>query len=370
MILALAWGDLLGSAVKAGLVILVLLNVVPVLVYLERKISAYIQGRVGPNRVGPAGLLQPLADAVKLAFKEEIVPKDADRFLYYLAPALAFFPAAAAFAFIPFGPIVKHWTDGKLELWVDLRVQPASLGLLALLATTSLGVYGIAFGGWASNSKFPLMGAVRGAAQMISYEVAMGLALVSIIATVGSADLQRFVADQARPEGLRFLGVDVWFLPNWHVFHQPLAFLIFLAAMFAENNRLPFDLPEAEPELGAGYHTEYTGLKFAMFFMGEYLAMITMSALLVTLFLGGWSGPGVELDQASGIVEPVVLGLVPAALGVLWFSVKVMAVLVFYMWVRWTLPRFRYDQLMRLGWKMMIPAGLANLLLTAGALIL
>ncbi|MBI3723493.1 NADH-quinone oxidoreductase subunit NuoH [bacterium] len=361
---------------KGGLVIFALLNVVPVLVWLERRISAYIQGRVGPNRVGPAGLLQPLADAVKLAFKEEIVPKDADRFLYYMAPVLAFFPAAAAFAFIPFGPeIVRDATpEGATsriyELVCDLRVQPSTLGVLALLATSSLGVYGIAFGGWASNSKYPLMGAVRGAAQMISYEVAMGLALVAVIATVGSVDLQRFVSDQARPEGLRFLGVDVPFLPNWHVFHQPLAFLIFVCAMFAENNRLPFDLPEAEPELGAGYHAEYTGLKFAMFFMGEYLAMITMSALCVTLFLGGWSGPGLHLVGHAGTLDPAVVGVFEGALGVFWFSVKVMAVLCFYMWVRWTLPRFRYDQLMGLGWKGLIPAGLANLFLTAGAMVL
>lgn len=356
------WLALGGMALKSLIVIFVVLQIVPGLIYLERKISAYIQGRVGPNRVGPFGLLQPVADAVKLAFKEEIIPKDADRVLYLLAPFLAFLAPAAALAFIPFGPTVD--TGGSLGT-IDLRVCSVDTGLLFLLAVTSLGVYGIAFGGWASNSKYPLMGAVRASSQMISYAVAAELALVSIIATTGSVDLQQIVLEQTK--SLRFMGQEIPLLPNWHIFHQPVAFLIFLVAMFAENNRLPFDLPEAEPELGAGYHAEYTGLKFAMFFLGEYVAMISMSAVCVTLFFGGWSGPGISLANPS---SAVVAGWIPAAIGVVWFLVKVMLVLCFYMWVRWTLPRFRYDQLMRLGWKMLIPVGLANLLLTGVVLAL
>ena len=361
MLLAYGLMDFTGSAVKGLLVILGILNVVPILIYLERKICAYIQGRIGPNRVGPFGLLQPLADAVKLAFKEEIVPVGADRTLYFLAPLMAFLPSAAAFAFVPFGPEL-HGADGALV--TDLRVAPGTgAGLLMLLATTTLAVYGIAFGGWASNSKYPLMGAVRATAQMISYEIAMGLALVAVIATTGSIDLQDAVADQARPLFGANLGLVSW-IPNWHVFHQPIAFILFVVAMFAENNRLPFDLAEAEPELGAGYHAEYTGLKFAMFFMGEYVAMITMSGVCVTLFLGGWHMPGMALINGGPAVDSVFL----AVCGVLIFSTKVMLVLCFYMWVRWTIPRFRYDQLMQLGWKMLIPVGLANLFVT-GALI-
>jgi NADH-quinone oxidoreductase subunit H len=239
-----------------------------------------------------------------------------------------------------------------------------------LLATSTLAVYGIAFGGWASNSKYPLMGAVRATAQMISYEIAMGLALVAVIASTGSVDLQQSVADQARPLFGTELGPLFSWIPNWHVFHQPVAFVLFLVAMFAENNRLPFDLAEAEPELGAGYHTEYTGLKFAMFFMGEYVAMIMMSGVCVTLFLGGWHMPGMPLMTGGAGFLPAVDSIALAGLGVAVFFTKVMLVLCFYMWVRWTLPRFRYDQLMRLGWKMLIPVGLANLFVTGVMLAL
>lgn len=352
---------LLGIVVKGLVVLGAVLTLVPLLVYLERKISAFIQGRIGPNRVGPLGLLQPVADAVKLLFKEEIIPKGADKVLYLIAPVLAFLAPAAAIAFIPFGPAF----DTGSETWgvIDLRVCSVDTGLLMFLAVTSLGVYGIAFGGWASNSKYPLMGAVRATAQMVSYSVAAELALVALIATTGTVNLQQMVVEQTKP--LDLLGVPIPVLPNWNIFHQPLAFVIFLCGMFAENNRTPFDLPEAEPELGAGYHTEYTGMKFAMFFLGEYVAMISMSALCVTMFFGGWSGP---FGPPAGV--GVVTSWVPAAIAVFWFSVKVMAVLCFYMWVRWTLPRFRYDQLMRLGWKMLIPAGLANLLITGAILTL
>jgi NADH-quinone oxidoreductase subunit H len=347
-----------------------LLNVVPILIYAERRICGFIQNRTGPNRVHldwaipipmlswPKGILQPLADAIKLATQEEIVPARADRFLFTLAPLLAMVPAASAFAFIPFGNRFGEW---------DLRVAPANVGVLGLLAVTSLGVYGIAFGGWASNSKYPLMGSVRSTAQLVSYAIAMEIAIVSILATAGSLDLQEIVRRQCEPLSIGDLTLgretdagQFRILPNWFVFKQPIAFLIFMVAAFAENNRLPFDLPEAEPELVAGYHTEYTGLKFALFFMGEYLAMVTMGGLAVTLFLGGWDGPG---------IDPHATSLAQALLSVFYFCVKLGAVLFFYIWVRWTLPRFRYDQLMRLGWRMLVPLGLANLVLTGVMLL-
>jgi NADH-quinone oxidoreductase subunit H len=348
-------------AVKGLLVIGMILQIVPGLIYLERKISAFIQGRIGPNRVGPFGLLQPVADAVKLLFKEEIIPRDADKVLYLLAPMLAFLAPALAFAFIPFGAKIETATDV-----IDMRIVPAPIGLLMLLSISSLGVYGVALGGWASNSKYPLMGSIRASAQMVSYSVAMGLALVAVVATVGSVDLQDYIAYQAQPlfhSGNPILDL----IPNWLVFRQPVALIIFLVAMFAENNRLPFDLSEAEPELGAGYHAEYTGMKFAMFFLGEYVAMISMSGLFVTLFLGGWSLPQV-CQPIAGTAD--VVGWIPGIISMVVFLTKLMLVLCFYMWVRWTLPRFRYDQLMRLGWKMLIPAGIANLFVTGVMLAL
>lgn len=354
--------------VKGLLVIGVVLQIVPLLIYLERKLSAYMQGRLGPNRVnlvipyavpGVGGLrlipgsLQPLADAVKLAFKEEIIPKDADKLLWYLGPFLAFFPVATALAFIPFG--TPHWDAFGSGILVDLRVCTVDISVLLLFAISSLGVYGIAAGGWGSGSKYPLMAAVRASAQMISYEVSMGLAVLAAIATVGSVDLQQFVMHQATQQ---FADLGLFSVPNWLVFSQPLAALIFLIAMFAENNRLPFDMPECEPELVGGFHTEYSGLKFALFFLGEYAAMILMCGLFTTIFLGGWSGPGVDPYATDGI---------NAILSHVWFMAKVMFLLVFQIWIRWTLPRFRYDQLMNLGWKVLVPLALGNLVLTAVA---
>ncbi len=371
--------EFLITLLKALFVIGVAMNVVPLLIYLERKICAYIQGRLGPNRVNfsvgdvryllpaslhgivPEGLarvklvpgsLQPLADAIKLAFKEEIVPDNVDKLLYNIAPAIGFISAATALAFIPFGGVFEIGPGEVLGLEfgrtvVDLRVATANIGVLGLFAVASLAVYGIAMGGWGSGSKYPLMGAVRSAAQMISYEIALFLALVSAIATVGSVDLQEFVTRQA----------TAWGGFGWLVFKQPLAALIFLVAMFAENNRLPFDLPEAEPELVGGYHTEYTGLKFAVFFLGEYVAMILMCSVFVTVFLGGWSLPG--------LIDPTSLSPVNALLSVLVFGAKVFLLLCFQLWIRWTLPRFRYDQIMSLGWKMLVPLALVNLVVTA-----
>jgi NADH-quinone oxidoreductase subunit H len=369
------------ALLKAALVIGIAMNIVPLLIYLERKICAYIQGRIGPNRVnltigdaryipGLAGMvpdsiagfrlipgsLQPLADAIKLAFKEEIIPQAADKTLYYIAPVLAFVPVATALAFIPFG--TATWDFFGTGYNVNLQIAPANVGVLGLFAISALGVYGIACGGWGSGSKYPLMGAVRSSAQMISYEVAMGLAIVAAIATVGSVDLQRFVLEQA----------ESWGGFGWLVFKQPIAALVFMVAMFAENNRLPFDLPEAEPELVAGYHTEYSGLKFALFFLGEYMAMILMCSLFVTMFLGGWSMPVIKipgLEWTLMIVDPHATDGINALKSGLVFLTKLMILLNFMIWIRWTLPRFRYDQLMHLGWKVLVPLALANLVLTA-----
>ncbi len=314
--------------VRPLLVFGAVMTLVPMLVLAERRISAWIQNRVGPNRVGPSGLLQPLADVVKLAFKEDLFPRQADRVLYSLAPVLAFLPPALAFAVIPVGR--------------DLQIARLDIGVLFAVSATSLGVYGISFGGWASNNKYSLLGGLRSSAQIISYEIAMGLSLVALLMVAGTVDLQKIVEGQ---QGIL----------RWNLFYQPVAFIVFWTAAFAENNRLPFDLPECEAELVGGYHTEYASMRFAMFFLGEYVAMVTMSALLVTLFLGGWDPGFFTLPE----------GLFGTVLSVAVFSVKVLAILFIYIWVRWTLPRFRYDQLMHLGWKGLIPISLLNITVTA-----
>ena len=318
-------GILMG-AVRAVAIFGGIMTLAPMLVLAERRICAAIQNRIGPNRVGPMGLLQPLADVIKLLFKEDIIPDRADRTLFSLAPLLAFAPAAIAFVAIPVGR--------------DLQVADLNVGVLYVLAITSLGVYGISFGGWASNSKYSLLGGIRSSAQIISYEIAMGLAIVSVLMVSGNINLGSIIQWQADN--------------GWIIFYQPVAFIIFLVAAFAENNRLPFDMAECESELVGGFHTEYTGMKFGMFFLGEYIAMIVMSALLVTLFLGGWDPVFFELpDGAAG-----------TAISVLCFTVKLLAVLFLYIWGRWTLPRFRYDQLMKLGWKTFVPLALLNIVLT------
>ncbi len=320
-----------------------ILQVVPFLVWLERKVCARIQNRRGPNLVGPFGLLQPVADAIKLMTKEETIPAAADPWLFRFAPAFAFVPAGLAMAVIPFGHAIQ--LGGQL---VPLQVADLHVGILFVLAISSVGVYSLAFGGWAGNSKYPLLASVRASAQTISYEVAMGLAVVAVVMTAGSVHMSAIVESQT--------GVYFGFLPKWHVFHQPFAALIFLIAAFAENNRLPFDLAECEAELVGGFHTEYSGMKFGLFFLGEYAAMILMAAAMVTLFFGGWTLPGV--------IDPESVGVVSGILSVAVFTIKLFLILFFYVWVRWTLPRFRYDQLMHLGWKVLIPLGLANIVLT------
>ncbi|SUZ77580.1 uncharacterized protein METZ01_LOCUS30434, partial [marine metagenome] len=313
-----------------------------VMIYAERRVSAFMQDRVGPNRVGPKGVLQPIADGIKFLMKEDLVPERVDKPIFILAPAILLIPALMTFAVIPFGSSINLF--GRE---IALQVADVNVGILYVLALTSISVYGIVLAGWSSNNKYSLLGGLRSSAQLISYELAMGLAVVSIILLAGSLRLNDIITDQ---QGSFF---------SWNIFRQPLAFLIFLIAVYAETNRLPFDLSEAEQELVGGYHTEYSSMKFAMFFMAEYANMITAAALTVTLFFGGWDVP--LLDEGS-------LGLFGALLSVLSFILKMAFFLFLFIWVRWTFPRFRYDQLMRLGWKVMLPLALFNIFLTGGYL--
>jgi NADH-quinone oxidoreductase subunit H len=312
------------------------------MVYFERKVAALLQQRVGPYRVGPRGILQPLADIVKLLFKEELMPAAADRFLFTLAPIIAATAAFAAFAVVPFGAATTFF--GLLDAPLLLQVADVNVAVLVIFAISSMSVYGIVLAGWSSNSKYSLLGGLRSSAQMISYELSYGLALASVILLANSMSLTSIVNGQAGT----FLGV----IPRWFVFLQPVGFLIYMTAGVAETNRAPFDFPEAEQELVAGYHTEYSSMKFSMFFLAEYINMVTVSAVATDLFLGGWHGP-----------------FLPASLGWIWFLLKVGAILFFYVWMRWTLPRYRYDQLMAFGWKVLLPASVVNLLLTAAGVL-
>ena len=314
------------------------------MIYAERRISAFIQGRLGPNRVGPHGLLQPIADGIKFLMKEDIIPAGVDKPIYLLAPAMLLIPALMTFAVIPFGSDITLFGRN-----IPLQVADVNVGILYILALTSIGVYGLVLAGWASNSKYPLIGGLRSSAQLISYELTMGLAIVSIVLLSGSLRLNDIISQQ---QG-HFL--------SWNVFKQPLAFLIFLIAVYAETNRLPFDLTEAEQELVGGYHTEYSSMKFAMFYMAEYANMITAAALTVTLFFGGWDLP--FLNETS-------MGMLGVVLSVAAFILKTAFFLFLFIWVRWTFPRFRYDQLMNLGWKVMLPLALFNIFITAGYLAL
>lgn len=317
--------DILLFAAKLGLVFFVILTLAAYLVFAERKILAWVQDRKGPNRVGPFGLLQPLADLIKLLTKEDFIPAAADKWLFYLAPAMAAIPAILIFAVIPFGS-----TLNILGRPVPLVVSDLNVGLLFFLALSSIAVYGVAIGGWASNSKYSLLGGIRGLAQLISYELSMGLSLVPVVMLARSFSLTDIVAAQR----------DMPF-----IVYQPLAFIIFLISITAECKRIPFDLPEAEGELVAGFHSEYSGMRFGLFFVGEYINIIVLGGLAATFFLGGWHGP---------LLAPVV-----------WFSLKTLAFAFFFIWMRGTLPRLRYDQLMHLGWKLLTPLALLNILVTA-----
>jgi NADH-quinone oxidoreductase subunit H len=329
--------DWLVAAIRVLAPVLAIMLILPIPMWLERRGAGLIQDRPGPNRVGPFGLLQPVADAVKFFMKEDLIPSKADRFLFVLAPGIALFSALTTFAVIPYGPSV---TVGGRE--IPLVGADVSIGILYLFALTSLSVYGIVLGGWSSNNKFSLIGGIRSSAQIISYELAMTTAAAGVILAAGSFRLTDVVAMQA--------GTWLGFIPRWNVFPQFLGFVVFHVATFAETNRLPFDLPEAEAELVAGYHTEYSAFKFAMFFMAEYVNMIVASALTVTLFFGGWTLPGYEPHGIVGVLVSVLV-----------FFAKTAFFVWIFIWVRWTLPRFRYDQLMRLGWKALLPIALLNL---------
>jgi NADH-quinone oxidoreductase subunit H len=331
------WAWVIGRVLLVLLVVHVILILGALMVWAERRVSAWMQDRLGPNRVGPEGLLQPLADLGKFMFKEDVVPAHVNKVMYVLAPAIALIPAMVTFAVIPFTGSVSD--SGARHSW---QIADLDLGVLYILAVTGLGVYGITLGGWASNSKYSLLGGVRASAQMISYELALGLAAVPVVLMTGSLRLGDVIAEQASS--------------GWFLFTQPLAFFIFLTSSYAETNRLPFDMPESETELVAGYHTEYSSMKFALFFLAEYTNMTVSSALVVTLFLGGWTFFGLEQ-----------LGW---WMGLLIFAVKTIFLLFVYIWVRWTLPRFRYDQLMNLGWGWFLPLALANIVLTAAYIAL
>jgi NADH-quinone oxidoreductase subunit H len=301
------------------------------LTWLERKLMARVQMRPGPTRVGPFGLLQPLADGIKFMFKEDVIPTNANRMLFIAAPVLSLVPALLAFSVIPFGP--------------SLQIADVSVGLLFLFAITSLGVYGIVLGGWASNSKYPLMGAMRSSAQMISYELSLTLSVVGVLMISNTLSLGQLVLAQQ--------GTWFGFIPRWNIFLQPIAFVVYIISAIAETNRLPFDLAESEQELVAGWHTEYSSMKFAMFFLAEYANMVTVSCLATIMFLGGWTGP---------MFGPAILQLV---LPTVWFLLKVSFFIFFYVLIRATLPRIRYDQLMRFGWKFLLPLAVANILITS-----
>jgi NADH-quinone oxidoreductase subunit H len=311
----------------------------------ERRISAWIQDRRGPNRVGPHGLLQPIADGLKNIMKEETLPPYANRALFLMAPMLSFAPAMMAWAVIPFG---ASWASpwGR----IDMVLADLPIGFLFVLAITSLGVYGIVLAGWASNNKYALLGGLRSSAQMVSYEISMGLSLIPVLLLVGNVTLSQVVNAQAT-------------LHLWNAFALAVSCFIFITAAFAETNRLPFDLPEAESELVTGYHTEYSAMKFSLFFIAEYANMITASAMIATLFFGGWDVPFTARDN----LEAVPFGLV--LLSMLLFAVKTGFFLFLFIWVRWTLPRFRYDQLMALGWKVFLPVALAYIVVTAGLIL-
>ncbi len=316
--------------IKLGTVLVALLLVAGWLVYVERKLLGRLQLRLGPNRAGPFGLLQPVADIVKLLTKEDTVPGGADRMVFLFAPAVVATTALLIFAVVPFG---KEWV-----IWgrrVPLVISDLNVGLLYVFALSSLGVYGVVLGGWASNSKYSLLGGIRAAAQMISYELSLGLSLVPVVMLAHSFSLVDIVKAQA---GIPFIVL------------QPVAFGVFFISAVAEIKRIPFDLPEAEHELVAGYHTEYSGMRFGLFFLGEYITMISLGALLAVFFLGGWHGP---------LLPPLV-----------WFCLKVSLVIFVMIWIRGTLPRLRYDQLMDLGWKVLVPVALVNIVLTGGVMLL
>ena len=332
---------ILVSIVKILLAVFILMTAVAYTTLLERKVVGHMQNRWGPSRVGPFGIWQPLADGLKFIFKEDVTPPFANKPLYLLAPVIALVTALTSVAVIPIGPWISL---GSIH--TPLQITDVNIGLLIVLGITSVGVYGGALAGWASNSKYSMLASLRASAQMISYEVALGLSLVGVLILSGSFSLRDIVDAQS--------GTWFGFIPKWNIFQgQFVAFFIYIMAAYAETNRIPFDLAEAETELVGGYHTEYSSMKFAMFFMAEYANMFTVACLASIMFLGGWSGP------VFG--PPLLQSLLP----VVWFAVRVFAFIFVYIWVRGTLPRFRYDQLMAFGWKFLLPLAIANIVVTA-----
>ncbi|HKY33705.1 MAG TPA: NADH-quinone oxidoreductase subunit NuoH [Candidatus Polarisedimenticolia bacterium] len=337
-------------AAKVGLLLAVMGGLVAYLTLLERKILGFMQLRLAPRRVGPRGLLQPIADGIKLLIKEDVVPDGADRGLFLLAPILSIIPAFAALAVLPFA-------STPFELFgyeVTPYITDVNIGVLYVLSITSLGVYGIILGGWASNSKYSLLGALRSAAQMVSYEVPLGLSIIGVLMLAGTASMVGIVEAQRS---------SAW----WFLVPQAVGLFCYFVSAVAETNRLPFDLPEAEAELVAGYQTEYAGMKFAFFMMAEYVNMIVVASIATTLWLGGWMRPFPNVEALAFL--DWLNWAHPALSGLFWFSVKVLLILYIYIWLRGTFPRYRYDQLMRLGWKWLLPLSLANILITGLVLV-
>ena len=345
------------AVIKLAILLWLLLTAVAYIVLMERKVIARMQNRWGPTRVGPFGLLQPLADGIKFILKEDVIPDSVNKPLYVAAPMIALILSLISIAIIPFGPA---WNIGDYKIplqttafWNGAAIQDINIGLLIILGITSIGVYGVALSGWSSNSKYSLLGSLRASAQLISYELALGLSLIGVLILSGSLSLRHIVDSQAGS------------ILNWHFFggFQFIAFFVYIMAAYAETNRIPFDLPEAETELVAGYHTEYSAMKFAMFFMAEYCNMVTVACLATLLFFCGWHSPFEGLNiPAPGIwlmISPL-----------FWFFIKVFFFIFVYIWVRGTLPRFRYDQLMAFGWKFLLPVAIANIVVTSLVLAL
>jgi len=364
------------NLVKLIVIFLLMVQMVPLLVWVERRGSAFIQNRLGPNRVGPLGLVQLLADAVKFLLKEEFAPAKATKSIFYLAPIIALIPGALAFASIP---LSVPFDISEFTFWghqwgpYQFKTQgyDFGIGIVFVLGISSLGAYALLMAGWGSANKFSLFGALRACAQMISYELALGLSLVGLLLIFGSFSFTDIVNQQQGPLTFHFLGekTSLGFLPNWGIFYQPLGALIFFVSIFAETNRLPFDLPEAEAELVSGYHTEYGGLKMLMFYIGEYGHMMVASALMVTFFFGGYHFPGLNPDSMLAFWETYFSVNAAQLMNMLFFHLilfsKILVFLWIFIWVRWSVPRFRYDQLMDLGWKVMLPWALFNTVVTS-----
>jgi NADH-quinone oxidoreductase subunit H len=345
-LLQIDWGLIIEKLVLIGAIITGSLVIAMYATYGERKVAAILQDRVGPNRAGPFGILQPLADGLKLFFKEEIIPNTSNKLLFILGPSLAMLTAMMTSAVIPWGNQL-HFNLFGIDRIVNLQIADINIGVLFIFGVVSMGIYGIMIGGWASNNKFSLMAAMRGASQVVSYELPMGLSLIALLMISGSLSMKTIVEQQING--------------NWYILYQPLGFLIFFICAFAECNRAPFDLPEAENELNFGYHQEYSSMKLGFYLFAEYINMFISSVIMATLFFGGYDMPFVDETQLSLNMAALV--------GIIALLVKVIIFIFVFMWVRWTIPRFRYDQLMNLGWKSLIPLALFNMLLT-GAVIL